>query len=88
MVRKIHVLNSVSFLFFPVILSVHAMAISFISKHDILFFLAWLFRKHHSSFFSKILDAIKIEPLRKRSLINGQPLVSDLFHTDMHIIKK
>lgn len=64
------------------------MAISFISKHDIPFFLAWLFRKHRSSFFSKILDAIKIEPLRERSLINGQPLMSDLFQTDMHVIKK
>lgn len=64
------------------------MAISFISKHDIPFFLAWLFRKHRSSFFSKILDAIKIEPLRERSLINGQPLMSDLFHTDMNVIKK
>lgn len=64
------------------------MAISFIPKHDIFFFLAWLFRKHRSSFFSKILDAIKIEPLRERSLINGQPLMSDLFHTDMHVIKK
>ena len=64
------------------------MAISFMSKHDIPFFLAWLFRKHQSSFFSKILDAIKIEPLRERSLINGQPLMSDLFQTDMHVIKK
>ena len=64
------------------------MAISFISKHDIPFFLAWLFRKHRSSFFSKILDAIKIEPLRERSLIKGQPLMSDLFQTDMHVIKK